>query len=965
MIAGRAAQNRLRQNIIDFNKNQGGGSRLDCPDDVQERLKMFRFQISNASEHDEHDAFSETLRIYDKMLYHPCVGEVEEVKKEEEEEEEKKDAWPGLPQEICDDKNMNVNSKEVGAPAALMIKIGYYCGHFVNHPILQGLIIGVICAAGLLVGIQTYENPCNSFGSSYCSGETPCYEEDSISCLVCDKFDQTRMDLCTTVFKDGLSDGFISALNYVDACILVIFCIELVLVFIACRDRPWEFIWVMPRKPIYEVVPQEEVEHEHLVDPMKQEQKRPIVGYEPHSNDWVTAEGLPAKGIGLQMWNVFDFVVVLACMPFMPSAISNNAQTLRILRLLRTFKLMKKIPRLQVILSGLGAGLESISYILLLMLLVFYMFAIVCVSFFNRNDKLHFENLQVAMLSLFRMSTMEDWTDIMYINMFGCDRFEFYTSMQLDEELGCNNAEGSGSPNMVGLLFVIFIVINGLVIMSLFIGIISTSMAEANDAEKFRSKQERDKVRRVEFLARAEALKNESDTDKKDDEEGTVIQAPREGYAAFAHKVDYLCESNGFQSFIIIIICICGVTVGIQTYELSDGVSTFLVILDYFFLFIFIVECAMKVIAQGAEPWRFFLDGWNVLDFVVVVLCLYSSIRDLGSDGGEGNYIAVLRLLRLTRLAKLFNNVRSLQAIVVGLGEGIASLGYISLLFFLGMYIYAVVGMVLFQENDPVHFYDMQTTMITLFRVATMEDWTDVMYIQMYGCQRYDFGNLPYSMPIDEEGYCWSPQSSSGLSPLYFVTFLFITGLVMLNLVIGTMTASMSDVEERFKLEDEIDSGVKKLQERYDIGDEFLNNLRSGFRKLDVDGTYNISITFDPNNRSGERMYNEADVIAKEYCKITLSDIARQNMMMKIMDNDGYLNFVDFVRICAKDARDNGTDISESNKDDYNPLYQEKENSLDKDIFNKENTADDTKEEDDEFDIETLKIDQIGSNKKN
>ena len=61
---------------------------------------------------------------------------------------------------------------------------------------------------------------------------------------------------------------------------------------------------------------------------------------------------------------------------------------------------------------------------MLLLLLVFYLFAIGGIEFFRQNDPWHFGNVGLAMLTLFRMATLEDWTDVMYINIYGCDRYD-------------------------------------------------------------------------------------------------------------------------------------------------------------------------------------------------------------------------------------------------------------------------------------------------------------------------------------------------------------------------------------------------------------------------------------------------------------------------------------------------------------------------------------------------------------
>jgi len=79
-------------------------------------------------------------------------------------------------------------------------------------------------------------------------------------------------------------------------------------------------------------------------------------------------------------WNCFDFFVVAMCfMPFGGSAVA----VLRLLRLLRVLKLFNNIKELQIILSGLAKGMSSVSYIGLLMFLLFYVFGIVALMFFR------------------------------------------------------------------------------------------------------------------------------------------------------------------------------------------------------------------------------------------------------------------------------------------------------------------------------------------------------------------------------------------------------------------------------------------------------------------------------------------------------------------------------------------------------------------------------------------------------
>ena len=68
--------------------------------------------------------------------------------------------------------------------------------------------------------------------------------------------------------------------------------------------------------------------------------------------------------------------------------------------------------------------------------------------------------------------------------------------------------------------------------------------------------------------------------------------------------------------------------------------------------------------------------------------------------------------------------------------RGLQSCVYVALLLLLIMYFYAIMGITFFRDNDRFHFGDLGTAMVTLFRAATLEDWTDLMYTSMYGCEQ-------------------------------------------------------------------------------------------------------------------------------------------------------------------------------------------------------------------------------------
>jgi len=103
-------------------------------------------------------------------------------------------------------------------------------------------------------------------------------------------------------------------------------------------------------------------------------------------------------------------------------------------------------------------------------------------------------------------------------------------------------------------------------------------------------------------------------------------------------------------------------------------------------------------------------------------------------------------------------------------------------------YIFAVMATFTFSENDPIHFENLPTSMITLFRMVTFEDWTDVMYINMYGCDKYGYDGARLA--------CTNPSASPIGAALFFTSFVVVCGLIVLNFVIGVVINSMDEMKE-------------------------------------------------------------------------------------------------------------------------------------------------------------------------
>jgi len=256
---------------------------------------------------------------------------------------------------------------------------------------------------------------------------------------------------------------------------------------------------------------------------------------------------------------------------------------------------------------------------------------------------------------------------------------------------------------------------------------------------------------------------------------------------SWCHKVT---ESDWFNRFIILVILLAGLLVGLETSEeIRSDYHSVLVWLDRLVLLIFILEIIMKMIALSPRPQNFFHDPWNVFDFVIVAVCL------IPASGGFG---PVLRLFRLLRVLRLLTAVPKLQILVSALLKSLPSMGYVTVLLFLLFYIYGVAGVMFFGANDPIHFGTLGYSLLSLFRVVTLEDWTDVMYIQIYGSDKYEGYNLTEA---EMAGYTLEPQAMPVLSIVYFVSFVLLGTMVMLNLVIGVIINGMDDARVEAEIE--------------------------------------------------------------------------------------------------------------------------------------------------------------------
>jgi voltage-gated sodium channel len=240
-----------------------------------------------------------------------------------------------------------------------------------------------------------------------------------------------------------------------------------------------------------------------------------------------------------------------------------------------------------------------------------------------------------------------------------------------------------------------------------------------------------------------------------------------------------LVGSSRFQHFITGVILFAAVLVGLETNsELMAHHGATLHALDKLILAIFTAEIALKMLAEAPAVHRYFREPWNVFDFLIVASALLPF---------DAEYLTVLRLLRLLRVLRLIHALPRLQIIVGALLKSIPSMGYVSLLLFLVFYVYGVAAVFLFGQNDPFRFGSLSLALVTLFTVATGEDWSTTLYTQMYGCTSHGYDG--------RQELCTAPSAHPVLAPIFFISFILLGTMIILNLFIGVIMKGMEEAE--------------------------------------------------------------------------------------------------------------------------------------------------------------------------
>ena len=215
-------------------------------------------------------------------------------------------------------------------------------------------------------------------------------------------------------------------------------------------------------------------------------------------------------------------------------------------------------------------------------------------------------------------------------------------------------------------------------------------------------------------------------------------------------------NSKFFNALVISVILASAFYAGITSYDIPTQYLKLLVIFDYSITIFFTIEILIRIIAERSLI-KFFKGGWNVFDFLIVSISLIPV--------GGASSVFVVRLLRIVRILRIITVIPAFRHIIEALIKTVPRVGFIALLMFIFIYIWAAVGTLFFEEVDPEHWADIGVAMLTLVQVATYDDWAMIL-----------------GLVIDEHPFAW----------LYFVSFIIVNAVVLLNMVIGVIVDVMT-----------------------------------------------------------------------------------------------------------------------------------------------------------------------------
>uniref|UniRef100_A0A674E7G9 Voltage-dependent L-type calcium channel subunit alpha n=1 Tax=Salmo trutta TaxID=8032 RepID=A0A674E7G9_SALTR len=556
-------------------------------------------------------------------------------------------------------------------------------------------------------------------------------------------------------------------------------------------------------------------------------------------------------------FNLLDLLVVgvsLVSFGIQSSAIS-VVKILRVLRVLRPLRAINRAKGLKHVVQCVFVAIRTIGNIMIVTTLLQFMFACIGVQLFKGkfyrctdeaksspeeckgtyilykdgdtalpavreriwyNSDFNFDNVLMAMMALFTVSTFEGWPALLY--------------KAID-----SNRENMGPIYNyrveISIFFIIYIIIIAFFMMNIFVGFVIVTFQEQGEKEYKNCELDKNQRQCVEYALKARPLRR---------------YIPKNPYQ---YKFWYVVNSTGFEYVMFVLIILNTLCLAIQHYGQSHLFNYAMDILNMVFTGVFTVEMIFKLIAF--KPRHYFADAWNTFDALIVVgsvvdiaiteinhcgcstslsfsLNLSPSLSQNTEDSARIS-ITFFRLFRVMRLVKLLSRGEGIRTLLWTFIKSFQALPYVALLIAMLFFIYAVIGMQVFgkialvdhtQINRNNNFQTFPQAVLMLFRCATGEAWQEIML----AC-------LPGKLCDSESDYNPGEEKTcgSGFAIIYFISFYMLCAFLIINLFVAVIMDNFDYLTRDWSI-----LGPHHLDEFKRIWSEYDPEAKGRIKHLDV-----------------------------------------------------------------------------------------------------------------------------------
>ncbi|XP_026503302.1 sodium channel protein type 2 subunit alpha-like isoform X6 [Terrapene carolina triunguis] len=511
-------------------------------------------------------------------------------------------------------------------------------------------------------------------------------------------------------------------------------------------------------------------------------------------------------------WCWLDFLIVdVSLVSLVANALGYSElgaiKSLRTLRALRPLRALSRFEGMRVVVNALIGAIPSIMNVLLVCLIFWLIFSIMGVNLFAgkfyhcvntttgemfdisdvdnytqcedlikknesarwKNVKVNFDNVGAGYLALLQVATFKGWMDIMYAAV---DSRDLLDQPKYEDNL------------YMYLYFVIFIIFGSFFTLNLFIGVIIDNFNQQK--KKFGGQD----------IFMTEEQKKYYNAMKKLGSKKPQKPIPRPANKFQGMVFDFVTKQV-FDISIMILICLNMVTMMIETDDQSDEMETILHRINLGFIVLFTGECVLKLISLR---YYYFTIGWNIFDFVVVILSIVGMFlaKVIEKYFVSPTLFRVIRLARIGRILRLIKGAKGIRTLLFALMMSLPALFNIGLLLFLVMFIYAIFGMSNFAYvkrevgiDDMFNFETFGNSMICLFQITTSAGW-DGLLAPILNSGEPDCDPYKDHPGSSVKGDCGNP--SVGI--FFFVSYIIISFLVVVNMYIAVILENFSVATE-------------------------------------------------------------------------------------------------------------------------------------------------------------------------